>query len=197
MMRRTFLGVVLACLTHFSMCEAAKGLSSIGVDLDSWPSAVEGIADLEDKLFQDGRVLIGAQPSEESLAELAKRGVGVVVSMRTPKEMNDRERVPFDEASVVGELGMSYEAIPLGGNDHPYTPEAVDRLEEILLDSEVPIFLHCTLGGRAAYVWLAYLVSRHGVSLEEAIDRGEAMMLKPHPVGRLLGRETTLVLVEE
>ena len=37
------------------------------------------------------------------------------------------------------------------------------------------------------------MVQYEGLQLEQAMARGEAMMLKPHPIGRLLGRSTKLV----
>ena len=136
---------------------------------------------------------ISGQPNEDALAELQRKGVSVVVNARTPEEMDDRESVPFDEERAVVDLGMSYVAIPLGGDDHPYGPEAVERLAEVLASSDQPVLIHCGYGGRAAYLWIAYLVAHEGLSLEQAMARGEAMMLKPHPVGRLLDRPTSLV----
>jgi hypothetical protein len=40
------------------------------------------------------------------------------------------------------------------------------------------------------------LVQNEGLPLEQAMARGEAMMLKPHPVGRLLARPTKLVFAQ-
>jgi uncharacterized protein (TIGR01244 family) len=156
---------------------------------------VEGVGG--GNLYLDGRVYIAGQPDEVALAELASRGVAVVVNTRTPKEVDDREKAPFDEARVVRDLGLSYVAIPLGGDDHPYEPAAVKRFAEVLSSSDGAVLVHCGLGGRAAYLWLAYLIEHDGVSLDDAMARGEAMMLKPHPLGRLLDRPTKLVFVTE
>ena len=144
-------------------------------------------------LYLDGRVYISGQPTESAIAELENRGLTVVVNARTPAEVEDREEVPFDEERFVRDLGMSYISIPLGGEDHPYKPAAVEQLAEVLSSNDGPVLIHCTYGGRAAYLWLAYLVQNEGLPLEQAMARGEAMMLKPHPVGRLLGRSTKLV----
>lgn len=155
---------------------------------------VEGVA--QGNLYLDGRVYIAGQPSEEAFAELARRGVTVVVNTRTAEEVEDREQVPFDEESVVRELGMNYVSIPLGGDDHPYEPAAVERLAEALAADQGNVVIHCLYGIRAVYLWLAYLIQNEGLSLEQAMARGEAMMLKPHPVGRLLDRPTQLVFVQ-
>jgi uncharacterized protein (TIGR01244 family) len=147
-------------------------------------------------LYLDGRVYISGQPTTAAFAELARRGLTVVVNTRTPAEVEDREKVPFDEESFVRELGMSYVAIPLGGDDHPYEPAAVGRLAEVLAANDGRVLIHCLYGGRAAYLWVAHLVQNEDLSLEQAMARAESMMLKPHPVGRLLGRPTKLVFVQ-
>ena len=91
---------------------------------------------------------------------------------------------------------MSYVSIPLGGDEHPYEPTAVARLAEALSSHDGRVLIHCMYGGRAAYLWVAHLVQNEGLSLEQAMARGEAMVLKPHPVGRLLGRPTMLVFAQ-
>jgi uncharacterized protein (TIGR01244 family) len=153
-------------------------------------------AEVDGGLYLDGRVYISGQPTEAAFAELGGRGLTVVVNTRTPEEVEDRENVPFDEERIVRELGMSYISIPLGGEDHPYEPAAVEQLAEVLSLNDGPVLIHCYYGGRAAYLWLAYLVQNEGLPLERAMARGEAMVLKPHPVGRLLGRPTKLVFAQ-
>ena len=161
------------------------------------PQTIEDIEGVTaENLYLDGRVYIAGQPDEAALAELKNRGVAVVINARTPSEVENRELVPFDEASVVGDLGMSYISIPLGGEEFPYEPSAVEKLAEVLAAHHGPVLIHCTYGGRAVYLWIAYLVQHRGLTLEEAMDRGEAMQLRPHPVGRLLGRPTKLVFAE-
>jgi len=155
---------------------------------------VEGVA--RANLYLDGRVYIAGQPTESAFEELAGRGVTLVVNTRTPEEVEDREQVPFDEEDVVQKLGMTYVSIPLGGDGHPYEPAAVERLAEVLAANDGGVVIHCLYGIRAVYLWMAYLVRDEGLSLEQAMARGEAMMLKPHPIGRLLDRPTRLVFVQ-
>lgn len=162
------------------------------------PQKIEGIEGVEGAgLYLDGRVYISGQPDQASLSELHRTGLEMVVNVRTPEEVADRESVPFDEEVAVGDLGMAYVAIPLGGDDYPYGPEAVQRLAEALAATSGPVLIHCGYGGRAAYLWIAYLVEYEGLPLETAMARGEAMMLKPHPVGRLLGKPTALVFADD
>lgn len=162
------------------------------------PQKVEGIDGVEGAgLYLDGRVYISGQPDQAALTELHRKGLGTVVNLRTPEEIEDRESVPFDEEGTAADLGLDYVTIPLGSDDHPYEPGAVQKLAEILAATSGPVLIHCGYGGRAAYLWVAYLVEYEGLSLETAMARGEAMVLKPHPVGRLLGRPTTLVFADE
>jgi len=196
MFHRAAASLVLAILmTHSAFA---------GCDLDrqepSTQAPPEKIEDLEavvdGGLYLDGRVYISGQPTEAAIAELGRRGLTVVVNTRTPEEVEDRENVPFDEEMIVRDLGMSYVSIPLGGDEHPYEPAAVQRLAEVLSSENGRVLIHCLYGGRAAVLWVAHLVQYEGLSLEQAIARGEAMVLKPHPVGRLLGRPTKLVFTQ-
>jgi uncharacterized protein (TIGR01244 family) len=187
------LSATFLALPAFSADVCPDGSAALEVP----PSKVvdlEGVA--EGNLYLDGRVYIAGQPDEDALAELRRRGLTVVVNTRTPAEVENRERVPFDEERVVEDLGMAYVSIPLGGDEHPYEPAAVDRLAEVLEENDGQVLIHCGYGGRAAYLWLAYLIQNEGLPLDDAIARGEAMMLKSHPLARLTGRPTELVFVQ-
>jgi uncharacterized protein (TIGR01244 family) len=182
---------VLSCVVFL------VGFAATYAQTDSPPQKIEDIEGVTaENLYLDGRVYIAGQPDEAALGKLAERGVTAVVNARTPSEMENREMVPFDEAAVVDELGLAYITIPLGGEEFPYEPAAVEKLAEALEANEGQILLHCTYGGRAIYLWIAYLVRYENLILDEALARGEAMLLRPHPIGRLLGRPTKLVFVE-
>jgi uncharacterized protein (TIGR01244 family) len=184
---------ILVTPSVFSGCDADSENSLS----QSSPKKIEDVDGVDGgNLYLDGRVYIAGQPTESAIAELGRRGVTVVVNTRTPAEVEDREQVPFDEESVVRQHGMSYVAIPLGGDDHPYEPAAVERLAEVLAANDGHVVIHCLYGYRALYLWMAHLVQNEELPLEQAMDRGEAMMLKPHPLGRLLGRPTKLVFAQ-
>lgn len=161
----------------------------IGIEGDGLPRELNGFDGEVRGLWRDGRVLIGGQPDEPAFGRFQEMGVTVVVSLRSSAEMDDRERIPFDEAAVVEGLGMEYVHIPLGGDDHPYTPQAVDRLADVLERHEGPVLIHCTVAWRASHMWAAYLVREQGFSLEDAMARGEAMAIGDLPVEGLLGRQ--------
>jgi uncharacterized protein (TIGR01244 family) len=189
--------VSLVVLLAINLLAATPGTESpspvqLGIDGDGLPLEVTELEGVERHLFRDGRVYIGGQPSQEALARFKEFGVTAVVNLRTPAEMENRERVPYDEAAAVEELGMTYVLIPLGGDDHPYTPEAVDTFDQVLREHQGPVLLHCTMGWRASYLWAAYLIREHGYSLDAAMARGEAIAINPPPLAGLLGKELGL-----
>jgi uncharacterized protein (TIGR01244 family) len=149
---------------------------------------------MEKGLFRDGRVYIGGQPGEKSLASLSEVGVKTVVNVRTPREMSDRTQVPFDEAAEAARLGMEYVAIPIGGAEYPYAPQEVERFAQVLESHPGSILLHCRSGVRASYLWAAYLVRYSGLSLDAALARGKAIAIAPDPLEQLLGQPLKLVL---
>jgi uncharacterized protein (TIGR01244 family) len=177
--------------------EPADG-SSVDVDLDleGLPREVKDFEGEIRGLWRDGRVFVGGQPDQPVFGRLAERGVTAVVNLRTPAEMTDRDRVPFDEAAIVGDLGMEYVHIPLGGDDHPYTPEAVDRFAAVLERHDGPVLLHCTVAWRASHMWTAYLVREQGLDLADAVTRGEAIAFGTPPVEGLLGRPLELIFAD-
>ena len=173
--------------------KAAESRPAVEADRSQLPQAVTGIEGMEKGLFLDGRVYIGGQPGEKSLVSLAELGVKTVVNLRTPREMADRAQVPFDEAAEVARLGMEYVAIPIGGTEYPYNPQAVGRLAQVLGSTSGPVLLHCRSGVRASYLWAAYLVSFGGVGPDAALARGRVCGIGPDPLEQLLGRPLKVV----
>ncbi len=189
--------VVFLCSIAISGQEAAtETVVDIGIDSDVLPRELSGFDGEIRGLWRDGRVFVGGQPDEAAFARFAKIGVTVVVNLRTTAEMDDRERVPFDEAAVVDSLGMEYVHIPLGGDDHPYTPDAVSRFADVLERHDGLVLLHCTVAWRASYMWSAYLVTEQGFSLDAAMARGESMAIGDLPIEGLLGRPLALVYAD-
>jgi len=171
-------------------------VADLQIDRSGLPARIDGIEGVQ-PLFRDGRVFIAGQPSPEALAHLHAQGVTAVVNLRTPAETEDRQRVPYDEAAAVVALGMEYVWIPLGGDQHPYTPQAVERFAKALADHPGPVLLHCTVAWRASYLWVAYLIREQGFSLPDALARGEAIAITPDPLESLLGRPLDVVYGDE
>ena len=133
--------------------------------------------DFQAVIADTGRVMVAGQPSESALRELAANGVTTVVNLRTQPEMDNRNAVPFDEAALLEELGITYVHIPLGRPDTPYTPAAVDQFAKVMEEADGEVLLHCTVAWRASHLWAAYLVKHKGYSLEDAIAHADAINL--------------------
>ncbi|GMU65896.1 MAG: hypothetical protein AMXMBFR36_21700 [Acidobacteriota bacterium] len=175
----------------------ASAATAIGIDPAGLPVEVGDVEGVERALFRDGRVFIGGQPSEAALRKLKELGVTAIVNLRGEAEMANREAVPFDEAALAAELGLEYVHVPISGEDHPYRPEVLERLEETLRKHNGPVLLHCTVGWRASYAWTGYLVRYQGLGVDDALARGRAMQLSEDPLARLLGRPMKLVYADE
>ena len=124
-------------------------------DRTALPDSVGDYDGFRSRIFKEGRVYISGQPTEEALRALPDHGVTMVVNLRTPGEMDDRERVSFDEKAVLEELGIEYVWLPQGGEEHPYVPATVASFIEALDGHEGRVLLHCTVGWRASHLWAA------------------------------------------
>lgn len=182
-----FLALVFA-LVFVAACSSSRGPRLPALELADAPSPVADVPGFKDRLWQDGRVWLAGQPTRASLVALQERGLTTIVNLRTPREMADTTRVRYDEAAFADSLGLTYVRIPLGGNDFPYTPAAVDSFAAVMARHPGPLLLHCTSGGRATYLWVAYLVDRQDWPLAEACRRGEQLGWGPDPLTALLGR---------
>lgn len=140
--------------------------------------------------YRVGQVIVAGQPTEATLEKLAKEGCTLVVNIRTPGEMNDRQRVPFDEAETLKRLNIEYVFIPLGGpkKEYPYTTEATDKFAAALArHNSGPVLLHCQVGYRATHLWTAYLIRTKGLSPDEAFAIGSQMVMSEQPFEGLAG----------
>ena len=138
-------------------------------------------------------LFIGGQPTEKALRELKAKGVTTVVNLRMPQEM---ARVGFDEAALLGELGISYVHIPLNGLDgNAYAPAALDQFAAVMKSAKGKVLLHCTLAWRASHLWAAYLIREREVPVAEALTQTRAINLRDdrpfrnqQPIEGFLGR---------
>lgn len=202
MHRRSSLAVILVFsgpILLASACDSVQEKAATPETIEAPAASMEPLPEtLEVEGFQAvlamaGDVYIAGQPSREAIDWLEAQGVTTVVNLRTQPEMDNRDRVPFDEAAVLDSLGLAYVHIPLGGEENPYTPDAVDRFAEAVEAAEGKVLLHCTVGWRASHMWAAYLVRYRGMELNEAIAHGRAINLGTTPVEKLLGDDITFV----
>lgn len=161
---------------------------AVEIDRKALPVEVKDVDGVQQRLFRDGRVYLAGQPSEQAFERFKALGVTVVVNLRTQREMDNRQAVPFDEVAALAKLGLEYVHIPLGGDDNPWTPAAVERFAQVLDKHRGPVLLHCTVAWRASYMWAAYLIRYGGLDLDAAMVRGRAVGIGRDPLEGLTGR---------
>jgi uncharacterized protein (TIGR01244 family) len=157
------------------------------VTLDTTGLFQEKFVSVGDDLF------IGGQPTEKALRELKAKGVTTVVNLRMPQEM---AKVPFDEAALLKELGITYVHIPLSGSpENPYAPAALDRFASTIAAARGKVLLHCTIAWRASHMWGAYLIRDRKVPVATALAQVRRINLREdapfgpqQPIEGLLGR---------
>ncbi len=147
----------------------------------------------EATLYRSGRVILAGQLAPEQFRALRTKGPYSVVNCRTQREI---DRLAFDQAELLGELGVGYTHLPLGGSDG-YSPEDVDAFAEALHAHGGDVLVHCGSGGRVRVLYAAYLVRYEGLSLEAARDRIEELGQKPSSLERLLGERIRYELTGE
>lgn len=148
--------------------------------------------------WRTGDVFVTGQPDAEALEELIEReGVTLIVSLRTPSEMDrlrdDENETPLDEAGFLRPYtvshGVEYLELPIGGEDHPPTPAQTDAFAEALARHDTAALVKCSVGGRASQMWAAYLVRHKGFEINEARRHAMAMATTPSTMERLLDVE--------
>jgi uncharacterized protein (TIGR01244 family) len=184
-LERTLLTV--AALATISLPAAAQKLTGAHpagaiptpVLMDTTGLFLQRFAKVGDDLF------ISGQPTEQGLRELKKRGVTVIVNLRTPPEM---ARIGFDEPKLIAELGMKYVYLPVRGDSTaPYSPATVASFAHVMETATGPVALHCTIAWRASHLWAAYLIKDRGVDVATALASGNAINLSgydPRTPGR-------------
>lgn len=113
-------------------------------------------------------VIVGAQPSEAELHEMAEEGVRSIVNLRTDGE-EMQEMSPEQEGRKVREMGMEYLHIPVSMDD--VGPETVDRFREELDRLPAPVFVHCRLGKRAGAFAMMDLGVRQGMTGDQVLEK--------------------------
>jgi len=148
------------------------------------PSALTG-------MLRKDRVWIAGQPSAEDLRALKAQGVLSVLNVRTAEEMADRAEVPFEEETLLHDLGIRYATSPLGGSVG-INDRAVAALTEALAQSDGPVLLHCASGSRAGLVWAAWQIRELGRDPTEVMRELEPLGLWPLSIEKASGVEMQL-----
>lgn len=169
-MRRHAEHLIFALLLITLGACAAPRLSTVAVEEAAPQQGWEGV----NNLFRDSLFYFGGQPDEAAFERLAdEASLTTVINLRRPQEL---ERLDFDEPALVEELGLRYVNIPI--TPDAFSADDVDRLAEVLAQTEGPVLLHCGSSNRVGGMWAAYLARHRGIDLDEAIRLGKTAGLR-------------------
>ena len=139
--------------------------------------------------YQAGDFLISGQPNDSVYMALKKSGLGLVINVRTPQEMEALKKEGFDEHAFLDLLGISYINTPIGG-EAGFTTEAIDKINEALHGQSGRVMIHCRTSNRATMAWVAWLINYRHMSVNDAFALGRKMQLNLE-MEDLLGYELT------
>jgi uncharacterized protein (TIGR01244 family) len=118
------------------------------------------------KQIEEG-LYLGAQPSEQDLEELKRRGVRTVVDFRLPGE------TPAPRESMVRARGMDYVNIPV--NKASLSVDQVDMLVRTMEEKAGPFLFHCASGARAAMLLALAEARKHHWTAERTFEEAQRM----------------------
>jgi uncharacterized protein (TIGR01244 family) len=122
-------------------------------------------------LQPEPRLYVTGQPAAADWRTFADAGVGTVINLRTPAEMQGR-----DARAEVAATGMRYLELPIDGAG-AVTPDNARRLGELLREAQGPVLLHCASGNRVGGL-LALLKAAEGMPTDEALAFGRSAGMK-------------------
>jgi uncharacterized protein (TIGR01244 family) len=166
---------IAACLTIAGAADAQKFVRQNGVNALPAPVLLDTTGMFQDRYARIGEDLfVAGQPTQKALRQMKAEGVTTIVNLRSPSEM---QRIGFDEAKLIEELGIKYVYLPVRGDaQYPYTPETLTKFTEALKTAEGKVLLHCTVAWRASHLWGAYLI-QSGVPAADVLQHTRAINL--------------------
>lgn len=128
-------------------------------------------------------ILIGGQPTEEELGQLAKAGYHSIVNLRMEAE-EIQCLAPAEEGGKVRRLGLEYLHIPVSMQEPKH--KQVDEFHAKMKELPKPVFVHCRSGMRAGFFVVMDMGLTKGMSaggiMRQAQEMGidlEAAGLRP------------------
>lgn len=141
--------------------------------------ATEGVPAIENfklgetrNVHRCGNVFLAGQPSQRDLARIKAHGIGRIVTLRQPDELN------WNQAAAVKAQGLEFINVPFRAPSM-LTDEVFDRIRGLLRETaKTPTLLHCGSANRVGAVWLAFRVLDQRVPLSTALIEARKIGLK-------------------
>ncbi len=119
-----------------------------------------------------------AQPDEAALELITDNGFAAVIDLRGQDEARG-----IDQQAIVEDLGMTYIALPIEGQQS-LTFANAEKLDAAIAEFDAPVLIHCDSGDRAGAL-LALRAALNGAEDTAAIQLGQsAGMTSLEPVVR-------------
>lgn len=146
-----------------------------------------------DNVYEYSNFIICGQPDAKMMKWFKSDGFSTIINLRTENEVNKFKNIFFDEAKRAKRMGFNYINIPVSGYAD-CTPENLQRLREAI-DAGSKTVIHCQSGGRASYLFVAYLISAQNYTVDQAIRIGKQMRFV-YPLEKLLDADIRMDLVK-
>ncbi len=127
---------------------------------------------MKERIKINDQWVVGGQPTEEQLEQLAQEGFKTVVNFRTAGEV-EQPLSPKEEGEKVRKLGIEYLHIPVSTEN--MSPEQVDQFRQQIPQLPTPLFAHCGTGKRAGAFVMMHTAIEARMSGEEGLQKAEQM----------------------
>ena len=114
----------------------------------------------------------GGQPKVDEIVALKSKGVKAIINLRPASEFDATA-----EEAKAKELGLRYFNIPVVYMD-PKEEQVTEFLKLTDDPNNLPVFIHCTAGIRAAAFWMIRRVMRDGWSVQDAQNEAEKVGIR-------------------
>jgi protein tyrosine phosphatase (PTP) superfamily phosphohydrolase (DUF442 family) len=128
-------------------------------------------------LYQAGDFYISGQPTDSIISTLKEKGLGLIINVRTPEEMEKIKEDGFDEKAFSGSLHIPYVNIPMGGK-YGFTQTSIKEINDAIQLHEGSVMIHCGSAGRATNAWMAWLINYYDTPIDDATSLGKQMQFR-------------------
>jgi uncharacterized protein (TIGR01244 family) len=114
---------------------------------------------------------IAGQITLEQLDQIVDEGYKSVLNLRSP----DEKSLLADEQKKIEFLGLCYVNVPTNGKEINH--QVPVHLFQTITELPKPILIHCDNSLRSAIIALLYVLTRHGITYDQAFQQARSMGL--------------------
>ncbi len=119
-----------------------------------------------------GKTILCGQPKAADFAEAKKRGVKVILTVRTKRE------VKWDEKATAEKIGLEFYHVPFGGTQL-LNDKVFEKILPLLANQKKkPLLFHCGSANRVGAIWAAHRVLNDSLTVEQAFKEAKEVGLR-------------------